>query len=273
MTKLMLCLSVLVSSLGPLAQYADDRATSDALVVRGLLSRTGNAGTLWRVKVDDSPTFRGETIRVATFTTRPGDEDSHTYAAYDGRYVEIVGEVRAVFDGIAILRIVRTIGILETAATQAPSVPELSALPPMRATSSPIQRRPYRHAYYLFLSGTGKGCEACYVPLLISQESLDVIAKNASPAHGVLIITYERDSIWEIKGTARVEPRSIDPDTRIVHMNGNSYRYQEAAAGEVIHLLENPAGTVPIARPFIMNKTVPGASVGELIEDFRHLRP
>src|SRR5579863_5652199 len=30
----------------------------------------------------------------------------------------------------------------------------------------------YRHAYYLFLAGNARGCEECYVPLLITVEPL-----------------------------------------------------------------------------------------------------
>jgi hypothetical protein len=133
---------------------------SDVLVVHGLLSRNGKAGTLWSVKADDLSTFRGESIREANFTTRPGDEDSRAYAAYDGKYVEIVGDVRSVFHGIATLRMVRTIGILETAAMQIPSVSDRSALTPLPFARTPMERRPYRHGYYLFLNGVGNGCAA-----------------------------------------------------------------------------------------------------------------
>src|SRR5256885_551136 len=38
------------------------------------------------------------------------------------------------------------------------------------AQAAPV---PYKHAYYLFLEGGGSGCEECYVPLLITRNSLD----------------------------------------------------------------------------------------------------
>ena len=59
---------------------------------------------------------------------------------------------------------------------------------------------PYKHAYYLFLEGGGTGCEECYVPLLITRNSLEQIAAAGKFEEGLLIITYERDSIWQGKG-------------------------------------------------------------------------
>lgn len=47
----------------------------------------------------------------------------------------------------------------------------------------------YRHAYYLFLVGTPNGCEDCYVPLLITREPLEQIARASGETRCVLLIT------------------------------------------------------------------------------------
>jgi hypothetical protein len=39
--------------------------------------------------------------------------------------------------------------------------------------------------------------------------------------------------------------------------------------GDVLKLLDNPLGTIPISRPSIRHKLVPSASVGELTADCR----
>jgi len=268
-TKLVLMATALTVGAGANAQQATENAGAEVLVARGVLSRIGKAGTLWNLKVDNGPSFRGEIVRQANFTTRPGDEDSHAYAAYDGRYVEIQAEVKSTFHGIAILRNVRTIGVVESAPVQVLGAEGIPSIAPAPVEGGRSERVPYRHAYYLFLGGAGQNCESCYVPLLICRDSFGVIAAGASPAHCVYIVTYERDSIWETKGAARIEPSAIDANARILRLNGKSYRYQEIDGAEVVNLLEHPAGTIPISRPLIVNKTVPGASLMELKDDFR----
>jgi hypothetical protein len=87
----------------------------------------------------------------------------------------------------------------------------------------------------------------------------------------VFLSTYERDSIWEFKGAASIEASAIQLPPRLIEVNGRSYRYQEISPNDTLKLLENPVGTIPISRPHIENKTVPGASLNELIADFRAL--
>jgi hypothetical protein len=229
----------------------------------------GKAGTLWILKTDNSPKFRDEAILEVTFTTKTG-EASIAYAAYEGKQVELVGEVKEVLRGNAVLNKVRTIGILD--------LPDLYPyarvgvpLSPTASTPNPAGRIAYKHAYYLFLSGVPNGCEACYVPLLVSQHSLEEIAQGREAQHCVLVYTYERDSIWEIKGATPVDASAIQMQSRIVLVNGRSYRYQEISPSEVLQLLEKPHGTIPISRPMIIDKAVPGASLRELIADFRAL--
>ena len=86
-----------------------------------------------------------------------------------------------------------------------------------------------------------------------------------------LVGFVERNSIWEMRGAVPVDAGAIETQPRIIHVNGKSYRYQEISLSEVLELLEKPDGTIPISRPLITNKIVPGASLNELIADFRAL--
>jgi hypothetical protein len=259
-----------VSLAGSTVSVSRETTDPEVLVAHGVLSRNGKAGTLWTLKTNNFPSFRDEAILQVTFTTRAG-KASIAYAAYEGKQVELVGEVKEVFHGNAVLSKVRTIGILE--------LPDLSAYPqvgvpppnPTASTPNPASRIAYEHAYYLFLSGVPNACEACYVPLLVSQNSLEEIARGREAQHCVFAYTYERNSIWEIRGAMPVDAGAIETQPRIIRVNGESYRYQEISPNEVLELLEKPDGTIPISRPLITNKIVPGASLSELIADFRAL--
>jgi hypothetical protein len=126
-----LCFVSLASSTVSVSRETTD---SEVLVARGVLSRNGEAGTLWILKTNNSPRFREEAILEVTFTTKAG-EASIAYAAYEGKQVELVGEVKEAFHGNAVLSKVRTIGILD--------LPDLAAyarvgvLPPSPTASTP----------------------------------------------------------------------------------------------------------------------------------------
>jgi hypothetical protein len=254
------------------AAMAQEATNSEVIVAHGVLSRTDGAGTLWILRAGNSPKFRDETILEVTFTTEAG-EASESYIPYDGKYVELTGEVKSTFRGNAVLSKIRTIGILQSPVSYITG--GVGAPAPSTAVSSggAKDRIPYKHAYYLFLSGVPKGCEACYVPLLITQHSLDEIASGKHTVHCVFISTFERDSIWEIRGVTPIDPAAIEVSPRIVHIGPRSYRYQEISPSEVLKLLKEPLGTIPISRPYIVNKLVPGASVSELASDFSALKP
>lgn len=254
------------------AAVAPDSANSNVLLAQGVLTRRGKAGSLWTLEPTNSPKVRDESILQVTFTTPPGDA-SRAYAGYDGEVVELIGAVKSVFHGNAVLNKVRTIGILDSpVGLAALLLPEGPALNPARSAANPGDRIAYKHAYYLFLASVPTGCQACYVPLVITQLSLEEIANGKAAVHCVFLFTYERDSIWEMKGAAPIDPTAIETAPRTIHVNGNSYRYQEISPSEVLRLLENPGGTIAISRTMIMNKAVPGASLPELIADFRALQ-
>ena len=130
----------------------------------------------------------------------------------------------------------------------------------------------YRHAYYLFLAEPPKGCEDCYVPLLIAAEPLEELAKAKGSQAGVLVITYERDSVWHEDGIVPFAAGDIEAAPRVIHLRGRKYRYQETSAAEVLKLLENPQGTIPISRPYRPPASAPGPSLTELIADFRDIK-
>ncbi len=139
------------------------------------------------------------------------------------------------------------------------------------AEGDPIGRPFYHYGYYLFLADPPHGCEGCYVPLLITSEPLEQIARGQTKVEGVWIITYERDSIWRMNGTVDVDPGSIEAPARRIRVKGRTYRYQQVSSAEVLKLLQHPLGTIPISRPFMVNIVVPGAGLGDVISDFRTL--
>jgi len=126
----------------------------------------------------------------------------------------------------------------------------------------------YRHGYYLFLAGTPQGCEDCYVPLLLTRKSIEDLKENPTPENCVLITTFERDSIWHYDGLARIRQSEINTAERKVRISDKTYRYQEIGASEVLRLLQNPLGKIPISRPYLPAKLPPGPELKQLASDF-----
>lgn len=131
------------------------------------------------------------------------------------------------------------------------------------SSSAPDKHTAYKHAYYLFLSGTPLGCEDCYVPLLITTESLEEIASEKTKADCALITTYERDSMWHNEGVVSIAPTDIEKSPRTLHLRGRRYRYQEISSAEALRLLQSPLGTIPISRP-LSPPGSPGPSIEAL---------
>jgi hypothetical protein len=103
-------------------------------------------------------------------------------------------------------------------------------------------------AYYLFLADAPQGCEDCYVPLLITRQTLDEVSASGRDSTVVLITTYERDSIWKVERGVALAAVDVSTGERRVRLRGRRYRYQEIAPAEVLRLLEKPEGTIPIHR-------------------------
>jgi hypothetical protein len=144
----------------------------------------------------------------------------------------------------------------------------LFALAGIGATSATGDRpAPPPHAYYLFFAGPVKGCEDCYVPLLVSQQSLEEIAASGVERAVVLITTYERDSIWKVERGVSLAGADVSAAERTVRLRDRRYRYQEIGSAEVLRLLEKPEGHIPISR----TTPVPSKeSLGDLIAAFRN---
>lgn len=122
------------------------------------------------------------------------------------------------------------------------------------------------HAYYLFLAGAPQGCEDCYIPLLVASSTLEQVATSGGETTVVLITTYERDSIWRVERGVSLAAADVKARERVVHLRGRHYRYQEIGPAEVLRLLENPQGGIPIHRTI----PVPGReSLEDLISAFR----
>lgn len=130
----------------------------------------------------------------------------------------------------------------------------------------------YCHGYYLFLADRPVACEACYVPLLLTSAPLEETAKDPRGQDCDLITTYERDSIFQMNGIVHVAPSAIDAGPRTIRVRNRTYRYQEITATEILKLLENPQGTLPVSRPFLHSDLPPGPSLGDLIAAFGAVR-
>jgi hypothetical protein len=139
------------------------------------------------------------------------------------------------------------------------------------ASISPADSTNYRHAYYLFVDGI-QGCENCYVPLLITKEPLEQMAKFGENESCVLIITYERDSIWHDDGIVSVAPKAIEAPERVIHLRDRKHRYPEISPSEVLKLLQSPMGTIPISRPVLPKASSPGPTLKELIAAFQEAK-
>ncbi len=128
-----------------------------------------------------------------------------------------------------------------------------SGLGTVSTTTISADESNFRHAYYLFQTGKIDGCEDCYIPLLLTTTVLPQTTEQGSDTMEVdVIVTYERDSIWEIPANPRsVKMSDIEPNSRMIRMNGLRYRYQEVPLQEAIRLLKKPLGTIPISRPLL----------------------
>ena len=144
----------------------------------------------------------------------------------------------------------------------------------MGINSGPAQKieSSYRHGYYLFLAGNPGGCEDCYIPLLLTRMTIEELKESPAELDSVLITTYERDSIWHYDGLVRIQKSDISGAERKLRILNKTYRYQEIEAREVIKLLENPLGQIPISRVFLPAKLPAGPELKRLIEDFRAVK-
>ncbi|MFO1435059.1 MAG: hypothetical protein U1F34_01300 [Gammaproteobacteria bacterium] len=104
----------------------------------------------------------------------------------------------------------------------------------------------YHCSYYLFEeSNSAKGCSECYIPLLVMKQPIE--AKHDQDI--AVIITYERDSIWELKrGKLEVMQLYLDAAAKRIRFAGGKYRYQLVSNDEALRLLQHPFGSIPIAR-------------------------
>jgi hypothetical protein len=130
----------------------------------------------------------------------------------------------------------------------------------------------YHHGYYLFLAGTPQGCEDCYVPLLLTRKNIEDLKRSPTADDCVLITTFERDSIWHYDGLVRVGQSEINEAERKVRISNKTYRYQEIGAGEILILLDNPLGKIPISRPYLPAKLPVGPELKQLISDFKTIK-
>jgi hypothetical protein len=125
------------------------------------------------------------------------------------------------------------------------------------AVAQPADRKPFRHVYYLFQESPGV-CEACYIPLMVTRTPIDWAALETGPIENVVIVTFERDSIWQIAtNSPPLDPAFVLFPERKLRWNGKSFRYQEVDREEALRLLRQPLGTIPISRRWVPEAASP----------------
>ena len=70
-------------------------------------------------------------------------------------------------------------------------------------------------------------------------------------------------------GIVPLAPSDIEATPRVIHPRGRKCRYQEIAPTEVVKLLQNPMGTIPISRPYLPDPAPPTPTLEDLISGFR----
>src|SRR5262249_48651545 len=146
----------LLSFAGCTPLLAQESAHTSVLVIHGLLSRASDSGLRWILTADDPLKFQGENLLKVTFATRTADE-SRAFEPFEHQRVELVGDVKSVSHGSAELSGVHSIAVLASPIEALRGDTTISAAAPP-ALSATTPRVPYKHAYYLFLSGTSSGC-------------------------------------------------------------------------------------------------------------------
>jgi hypothetical protein len=106
----------------------------------------------------------------------------------------------------------------------------------------------WNYSYYLFeLPLENEGCSDCYIPLLVTEK----LFASDSNQEAVVIITSERDSIWNFRQQlTKITGESIDEPSRKIRFEGKNYRCQRVPNDETVSLLQNPFGRIPIHRIF-----------------------
>jgi hypothetical protein len=114
----------------------------------------------------------------------------------------------------------------------------------------------YRHGYYLFVVGPETQGQDRTIPMLLTSNALEQVAEGRPEQQSVLVITYERDSVFYVKSDIQIPANDVRPLERQVRVqvglepqSTRWYRYQEVSAAEVHRLLEHPQGTIPVHRP------------------------
>ncbi|HET7875831.1 MAG TPA: hypothetical protein VFN71_09930 [Methylomirabilota bacterium] len=119
----------------------------------------------------------------------------------------------------------------------------------LATVASSDNARPFCYAYYLFeLPKETRGCSDCYIPLVLARDLIEQAPKQKV----VVIITYERDSIWTwTDDLLEIDAEGSDAPARTaryVKLQGRTYRYQRVPNADAARLLENPRGQIPIHR-------------------------
>jgi hypothetical protein len=109
--------------------------------------------------------------------------------------------------------------------------------------------------------------------MLITRLPIDEASMTGGGIENVTIITYERDSIWELRSdSVPLNRESLNLQERKIRWKNSRYRYQEVSKQEALRLLKNPLGSIPISRTQPPIRTSRGEIVEALIKDLSERR-
>ncbi len=215
------------------------------ITAQGTLSQEGELH--WRVHRAAEQRMQVQNREITTIAFAVSSMDQVTWCRrYEGKNVEVSGEVESVVGSTATIKLhTATLGEVQPSATEL--IRKLSSGIPGPHEHAPGQPL-YRFAYYLSLMDAPSGCERCYVPLLITPDPLENAVRRKESLAAISITTYERDSIWQVNRNVTVTPEALDVKAHLIHYRGKTYRYEQTTDQQVLNLLENPLGTIPISR-------------------------
>jgi hypothetical protein len=108
---------------------------------------------------------------------------------------------------------------------------------------------PYR-GYWLTIAGDRNE----YRTLLVTRGSIETLAGHSSWSalpfdnSAMTFRTYGTDSMWNKPFACVQKFGDVDAKTRTANVDGVAYVYEPCSVQDVIRLLENPDGTIPIHR-------------------------
>src|SRR5206468_3147975 len=123
------------------------------------------------------------------------------------------------------------------------------------ATTVSAQPAQYRHAYYFVPRRQGDGLRALLHPVAADLRAARRARRPGSRCRRDHDVRARLDLV--VGEGVRLAAADVVPVGRTLRLRDKRYRYQEISPREVVRLLENPRGAIPIGRP--MTPALPAA--------------